>query len=130
MKKIIAITAISITLASCNNTKKPQQIIEGKVTHITIFHNDTDNVFASVSIEDSAKKSINATICMADAKELLPGMETDQEPTYVRLEKIDEANNSVTFYSLKEKAVMDYDHGNPPQYTFPSDKKIIAFYLK
>lgn len=130
MKKLLSVCTLLVVLAGCAKKEKSPQIIEGKVVGVSIFVNtEKKQIVTSATIQDSTGKNYEARISAVAAKEMFEKVESNfqmVEPnTYVRLEK---GNDEYFSYTIKETAVMDYDHGTPPCFVFQSDKKIAGYY--
>jgi uncharacterized lipoprotein YehR (DUF1307 family) len=130
MKKLLSVYTLLIILAGCVKNEKTPQIIEGKVIGVTIYINtEKKQVVTSVGIMDSSGEMHTARISAVEAKKMFEKVESNFQivelPTYLRIEK---GTDEYFWYSVKEKAVLDYDHGTPPCFVFQSDKKIVGYY--
>jgi len=131
MKKFLIIGIILVLGISCAKQEK-SQIIEGEVIGATIFvAKQFEQVTAQATIKDLDGKIDEVKFSVDEALKMLNKLNSNypsKEPYYIRAKRIVPGVDNLSFYEIKETAILDYDHGTPPRYVFPSDKKLVGFY--
>lgn len=133
MKRFLVFcTVFAVAISGCNLLKQkeaPPLVIEGRVAGTAIYTSRDDKTeTASIVVQDSIGRYYEGAISVNEAEKIRKSVNVNYpgySPLYARLVK---GGDKTFTFSFKEFAVMNYDHGTPPCYTFPSDDKIVAFY--